>query len=109
MVNGDINEKILSLKNIVKKIDKESGSYFSSIINNENMECEIIKIKPSEKDTQTPHSSNEIYYIINGSGCIEINEKIYEIKKDDIIFIPKDFSHRFHSNKAQMTILYVIA
>lgn len=108
MVNRDLNEKISSLSSVIKEIDKESGSYFSSIINNENMECGIIKLKPGEKDTQTSHSSDEIYYIINGSGCIEINEKNYEIKKDDIIFVPKDFSHRFHSNNAEMTILYVI-
>lgn len=94
---------------MIEEIDKNPGEYFHSFVTSKNMECGIIRLKPGQMDTQTPHSCDEIYYIINGSGYIEINEKKYKVKKNDIIFIPKDFSHRFHSNQVEMTILYVIA
>ena len=50
----------------------------------------VLFLKPGENDTQEPHDSDEIYYILDGNGFLEINDESYRIKKGHIYFVAKD-------------------
>ena len=54
--------------NIEKSIDelRSSDQYWSSFIEKENFEAGTLRLGPKEKDTQSPHKSDEIYLIIAG-------------------------------------------
>ena len=60
---------------------KNSESYFQTFINKESLAAGIIFLKPGQKDTQEPHESDEVYYILDGNGFLRINKKSYPIKK----------------------------
>lgn len=57
-------------------------------------------------DTQGPHSIDEVYFVIEGNGFIEIN-KTYKVKKGTIIFVPAESKHRFYGNDQDLIVLYV--
>ena len=63
-------------------------------------------LQPGEKDTQEPHDSDEIYYIISGDGFLKIKNKDYAISKEKIFFVEKNTPHFFHGNKKELKILY---
>ena len=69
---------------------KKNNSYFHTFINKESLAVGVIFLKPSENDTQEPHDSDEIYYILDGNGFLQINDKSHRIKKEEIYFVAKE-------------------
>ena len=85
---------------------KKNNSYFHTFLNKESLAVGVLFLRPGEKDTQEPHESDEIYYIIDGNGFLQINKKSHPIKKDQIYFVAKNVSHHFHGNTKDLSVLY---
>ena len=85
---------------------KNSESYFQTFINKESLAAGIIFLKPGQKDTQEPHESDEVYYILDGNGFLRINKKSYPIKKGHIYFVGKNTTHNFYGNTKNLSVLY---
>ena len=85
---------------------KTSNSYFHTFVNRESLAVGVIFLKPGENDTQDPHDSDEIYYILDGNGFLEINDESYRIKKGQIYFVAKDVPHHFCGNTKNLSVLY---
>ena len=94
-----------NLKDNLDKI-KKSDSYFHTFINKSSLATGILILKPGEEDTQEPHESDEVYFIISGNGFLKIKNKDYEISKDKLFFVGKDVPHYFHSNTKELKVLY---
>ena len=94
-----------NLKDYLDKI-KKSDSYFHTFINKDSLATGILILKPGEEDTQEPHESDEVYFIISGNGFLKIKNKDYEISKDKLFFVGKNVPHYFHSNTKELKVLY---
>ena len=94
-----------NLRDNLDKI-KKSDSYFHTFINKDSLATGILILKPGEEDTQEPHESDEVYFIISGNGFLKIKNKDYEISKDKLFFVGKDVPHYFHSNSKELKVLY---
>jgi mannose-6-phosphate isomerase-like protein (cupin superfamily) len=66
-------------------------------------------LRPGEEDTQEPHSADELYYVIEGSGFMELGKSKKPVKKGSIIFVPAKMRHRFYGNKEDLVVLYMFA
>ena len=89
----------------INKINK-GNSYFDTFLNKENLAAGILILKPGEEDTQLPHDSDEMYYILEGDGFLKIKNKDYVLKKGKAFFVPKDTKHYFFGNKKKLSVLY---
>ena len=89
----------------IRKINK-GNSYFDTFLNKENIAAGILILKPGEEDTQLPHDSDEMYYILEGDGFLKIKNKDYVLKKGKAFFVPKDTKHYFFGNKKKLSVLY---
>jgi len=87
----DVNDSI-------KKI-KKSEIYFHTFINKSSLAAGVLVLKPGEEDTQIPHDTDEVYYIISGDGFLKIKNKDYKVSKDKVFFVAKNVEHYFHGNK----------
>jgi len=85
---------------------KKSDSYFHTFLNRKYLAVGVLFLKPSEKDTQDPHESDEIYYILDGDGFLDINKKSYHLKKGEIYFVAKNTPHHFYGNTKNLSVLY---
>ena len=85
---------------------KKSNSYFHTFIDKKSLAAGVIFLKPGEKDTQDPHESDEIYYILDGNGFLDINNKHYPVKKGQIYFVAKNIPHHFYGNTKNLSVLY---
>jgi mannose-6-phosphate isomerase-like protein (cupin superfamily) len=99
-------EELFGLDEIVSRIDIQEN-YFISFLNTKGIEAGILKLHPRQKDTQVPHSIDEVYFVIEGNGFIEINNSTYKVKKGTIIFVPAESKHRFYGNDRDLVVLYV--
>ena len=88
-----------------KKI-KNGKSYFQTFLNKESLAVGVLFLRPGEKDTQEPHESDEIYYIISGNGFLRISKKSYPVKKDQIYFVARNIPHHFYGNTKNLSALY---
>ncbi|KEQ56316.1 mannose-1-phosphate guanylyltransferase protein [Marine Group I thaumarchaeote SCGC AAA799-E16] len=85
---------------------KNSSDYFHTFINRDSLAAGVLVLRPGEEDTQTPHESDEVYYIISGDGFLKINNKDYKVSKDKLFFVAKDVEHYFHGNTKELKVLY---
>ena len=97
-IQFDTNQYLKKLKN--------NKSYFQTFINKESLATGVLFLKPGQKDTQDPHESDEIYYILSGNGFLQIGKKSYRIKEGQIYFVAKDISHHFYGNTKNLSVLY---
>jgi len=93
------------LSTYIKKIQK-SNTYFQTFINKSSLAAGVLILKPGEEDTQEPHDSDEVYYVISGDGFLKIKGKDYKVSKDKVFFVAKDVIHYFHGNKKELKVLY---
>ncbi len=80
--------------------------YFHTFINKSSLAAGVLVLKPGEEDTQTPHDTDEVYYVISGDGFLKIKGKDYKVAKDKLFFVAKDVEHYFHGNKKELKVLY---
>ena len=97
-IEFDINEYI---KNIAK-----GDSYYHTFINRDNLASGVLRLEPDEKDTQTPHENDEIYYVVRGDGFLSISGKDYTVSEAKAYFVGKNIEHKFHGNKKELVVLY---
>ena len=102
-------EKTFQLKNLIDQLCKQDG-YFVDFLKMDNMEAGIILLEPDEDDTQDVHTSDELYYVIEGNGFIELGRKTRkQINEGSIIFVPAGLHHKFYGNSRKLVVLYVFA
>ena len=85
---------------------KNSSSYFSTFINKDSLATGVLILQPGEEDTQTPHDSDEVYYVIAGNGFLKIKDKDYKVSKNKLFFVAKNVNHFFHGNTNELKVLY---
>jgi mannose-6-phosphate isomerase-like protein (cupin superfamily) len=93
------------LETYLEKI-KNDNSYFQTFINKDSLAAGVLVLKPGEEDTQTPHDSDEVYFVISGNGFLKIKNKDYKVSKDKLFFVAKDIDHCFHGNTKELKVLY---
>jgi mannose-6-phosphate isomerase-like protein (cupin superfamily) len=101
-------ERTFELQDLVKKLEKDGG-YFLDFLKVRDLEAGIIMLHPGEEDTQEPHSADELYYVIEGSGYMELGKNKRAVKKGSIVFVPARMHHRFYGNKEDLVVLYMFA
>lgn len=101
-------ERTFELQELVSRLEKEGG-YFLDFLKVRDLEAGIIVLHPGEEDTQEPHSADELYYVIEGSGFIELGRSKRPVKKGSIVFVPAKMHHRFYGNREDLVVLYVFA
>jgi mannose-6-phosphate isomerase-like protein (cupin superfamily) len=99
--------KIFDIDTFLSNFPK--SRYFIDVMNTSTMEVGIINLKKDQEDTQQPHVSDEIYYVISGSGTIEIDGIKNEGNPGKIIYIPKRICHSFHAISNELVVLYILA
>jgi mannose-6-phosphate isomerase-like protein (cupin superfamily) len=86
-----------------------NDEYFNDFLHIRHLEAGILRLRPGEEDSQTPHDADELYYVIQGSGYLEVGFEHRVVKKGSIIFVPAKKPHRFYGNKSLLIVLYMFA
>ena len=60
-------------------------------------------------DPQSPHSEDEVYYVVSGRAQILVAEENRDVRAGSIVYVPKNVAHRFHSIEEDLTVLVFFA
>jgi mannose-6-phosphate isomerase-like protein (cupin superfamily) len=50
---------------------------------------------PRQRDPQTPHTRDEVYAVIQGSGWFRNDHERHQFTAGDVLFVPAGVVHRF--------------
>ena len=92
-------------KQYYKELEK-SDEYFHTFINKESLAAGILVLEPGEEDTQTPHDTDEVYYVVQGDGFLKVNKKDYPVSQGKVFFVAKNVKHFFFGNSKKLEVLY---
>lgn len=94
-----------NIPDYIKKLRTDSN-YFHTFINRKSLSVGVLVLKPGEEDTQEPHESDEVYFIISGNGFLKIKGNDYKIEEQKMYFVAKNVEHCFYGNTKELVVLY---
>jgi mannose-6-phosphate isomerase-like protein (cupin superfamily) len=56
-------------------------------------------------DLQQPHTEDEMYYVVSGSGRITVGDEVRDVRAGSIVFVAASVPHRFHDITEGLTLL----
>ena len=62
-----------------------------------------------DTDPQSPHTEDEVYYVVSGRAQILVAEENRNVQAGSIIYVEKNVAHRFHSIEEDLTLLVFFA
>lgn len=83
-------------------------SFWKALLEKTNLEFGVINLKPGQQDTQYPHKMDEVYFITEGNGYLNVNGEDVPITDGKIIFVPKEIPHKFHGNTKPIKGFYAL-
>ena len=77
------------------KVEQLGGQRWVTIFKRGLLECEFYA--PRGTDPQQPHTRDEVYFVISGTGSFVMNGRRQEFGPGEVIFAPKGVPHRFEN------------
>jgi mannose-6-phosphate isomerase-like protein (cupin superfamily) len=68
----EVKSKLYELNKLLSGLQNQGG-YFMNFISTKGIQAGIIRLHAGEIDTQGPHTVDEVYYVIEGSGFIKLD------------------------------------
>ena len=60
-------------------------------------------------DPQSPHTEDEVYYVVSGRAQILIADENRDVQAGSIVYVAKNVAHRFHSIEEELTVIVFFA
>jgi len=60
-------------------------------------------------DPQKPHTENELYYVMKGSGSVQVDGEDRLVEPGKLILVRAGEEHRFHSITEDLTLLVIFS
>ena len=60
-------------------------------------------------DPQSPHTEDEVYYVVSGRAKIKVAEEDRDVQAGSIVYVAKNVEHRFHSIVEELRVIVFFA
>ncbi|MGH9976439.1 MAG: cupin domain-containing protein [Nitrososphaeraceae archaeon] len=95
----------INLDKVIADLDS-TDSYFLNVFNNKGVDLGVLRLRKGATDTQIPHAVNEVYFVVEGNGFIEMEGNLKPIKSADFIFVSANTRHRFIVDNQDLVVIY---
>ena len=73
------------------------------------MSSGVYVLAAGASDKQSPHTEDEIYYVIRGRGKIRIDGTESPVSQGSVVFVEANAEHRFFDIEEELVLLVVFA
>ena len=95
----------LSPSDLLAKLPGPRGERFVAAFQRGTLEVELYA--PRGNDPQTPHTRDELYVVVSGSGEFSCDGKREPFAPGDLLFVPATVEHRFLNFSADLVVWVV--
>ena len=81
------------LASALAQVPTTAGKRFAEVLSHGTLSIEIYA--PRGTDLQTPHTRDEVYFIVSGRGDFVLSGQRSAFGPGDVLFVPAWASHRF--------------
>jgi mannose-6-phosphate isomerase-like protein (cupin superfamily) len=74
---------------------RAAGGGYEAVHESTGLEIGVYVLVAPEPDRQQPHSDDEVYVVLEGSGALEIEGVTHPLSEGQAIFVPAGADHRF--------------
>ena len=92
-MNHKTDAVLLQPKKMKENIPGPSGERFHIGLLRGELHVELYV--PENEDLQQPHSRDECYVVIRGSGKFQMDKEVILVEAGDFLFVPAGMEHRF--------------
>ena len=89
--------------------ERPAGHHYSELIRVPAMSVGLYALLPGERDPQSPHHEDELYYVVGGRATIRVGNEEHPVSAGSAVFVPAGVEHHFHSITAELRVLVVFA
>ena len=100
--------EIFALDQLLTKL-VQSGRSHLEFVRVPAMSAGIYVLPVGGNDPQSPHSQDEIYYVISGAGKVRLGKDEQRVEQGSVIFVEAGLEHRFFDIERQLVLLVAFA
>ena len=68
-----------------------------------------ITLKPGDTNyLHTHNNAEQVYFVMQGEGTVQVGEESEEVKGGDVIFLPKGIQHGFINTGEKLAIVFLV-
>ena len=82
------------IRAVQERLAAGSGGY-EIVHESPGLEIGVYVLVAPEPDRQQPHSDDEVYVVLEGSGRLEVEDEETDLREGDGVFVPAGADHRF--------------
>ena len=91
--HGPIGRRKVTVAEAMERLPGPGGVRFAKVLEHGNLEVEIYA--PRGSDPQTPHTRDEVYVVVQGTGEFVNGPARQPFGPGDVLFVPAGVEHRF--------------
>ena len=88
---------------------RETGELYHEFFSADRLSVGLSVLEAGATDPQTSPTEDEIYYIVSGSGTIEVAGEYREVSAGTVSYVDAHVDHRFDSITENLSVIVVFA
>jgi len=93
----------------IEEAHRQNGELYHEFIRANRLSVGLYVLEAGATDPQTPHTEDEIYYIVSGSAIVEVAGEDRPVSAGSVIYVDAHVDHRFHSITEDLSVIVVFA
>jgi mannose-6-phosphate isomerase-like protein (cupin superfamily) len=85
---------------------RAAGGGYEAVHESTGLEIGVYVLVAPEPDRQQPHSDDEVYVVLEGSGVLEVSGESVPVQTGDAVFVEAGAEHRFTAYE-QLAVLVI--
>ena len=85
----------------------DAGTLYREFLSVPDLSAGLYVLEAGAPDPQSPHTEDELYYIVSGRGRITVGDEPRDVVAGSLVFVPARAPHRFHDVTERLVILVV--
>jgi len=90
---------------IVNIADLEATGIYHEFLRVPALSLGLYKHPVGTSVPQDPHTEDEVYYVVSGSGKIVVDGSDYPVAAGAVVYVPAKVPHHFHSVTEDLNVL----
>ena len=88
---------------------KDSNSPYLEFLKVPDLSMGLYVLPTGGVDSQSPHTEDEVYYIVSGKAKIQVADEDRDVGAGSIVYVAKNVKHRFHSIEEELKMIVFFA
>jgi quercetin dioxygenase-like cupin family protein len=87
----------------------DAGQPYLEFIRTPSLSAGLYVLRPGAIDRQWPHTEDEVYYVVRGSGRVTVAAETRDVAAGSVVFVAATVPHRFHDIAEELQIVVFFA